>query len=139
VLSKGVTIKVDAESDGHDYRLAGFRTGPITGGHRRLTLAVPAGRVPVLVLGGTSNSVSNADTATAPSTAFASRSSIVGRGSDPRTGSVRIFVDGDLGSVGAAGGLATTSAQDARAHTLQLRVDAGLTGTMVLGYYVRTD
>jgi hypothetical protein len=118
VLDGGVSIKVQAKIDGHQYRLAGHRTAPATAKRHRLSLTVPAGRHPVAVLYGNP-----------------------GDTSDDADQGFSLAVDGQQKYSSGSGGVTASDEllDDARAHTLELRLDSPLRGTMVLAYYVRVD
>ncbi|HST80505.1 MAG TPA: hypothetical protein VLL08_02060 [Kineosporiaceae bacterium] len=118
VMAAGVPIKVQAEIDGHQYRLAGHTAAPATAKRHRLSLNVPAGPHPAAVLFGNPGDTSEYDPG----------------------GAASLAVDGKQRS--SNGGGITASGElldDAGAHTLELRLDPKLRGTMVLAYYVRVD
>jgi hypothetical protein len=52
VVADGIPIKMQAEVDGHRYRLSGHTTAPATSKRRQLSLDVPAGRHPAVLLYG---------------------------------------------------------------------------------------
>lgn len=118
VVDAGVPVKVQAEVDGHQYRLAGHTAAPATAKRRRLSLEVPAGLHPAMLLYGNPGDVSD----------------------NRWERSVSLFVDGEERSSSSGGGVASNELLDnAGAHTIELRLDPGLRGTMVLAYYVRVD
>ena len=119
ITSDGQVIKQDAEADGHNYRLAGYRTVPITRQHRTVTLAVPAGRAPAFVLAGSPGASAESD-----------------------KGNMELTISGGgIPEGGSSGIVMTTTLDDAKTHTLNLGVDAatGNAGILVLAYYLRTD
>jgi|tagenome__1003787_1003787.scaffolds.fasta_scaffold20898409_2 hypothetical protein len=118
VVDSGVRIKVQAESDGHRYRLAGHTAAPATATRRRLSLHVPAGTHPVMLLWGNPGDDS--------------------RGGRTRT--VNLLVDGREQASNSGGSVGSGDVlDDAGPHTVEVTLDPGLRGTMVLAYYVRTD
>ncbi len=120
ITSDGIVIKQDAETDGHNYRLAGYVTAPLTRSRRTLALPVPASRQPAYVLEGSQG--------------------VDERGGD--RGNTELTVSGDAGGLGGtSGGTGSLVLDDAKAHTLKLTVDAatGNRGVMMLAYYVRAD
>jgi len=60
-------------------------------------------------------------------------------GSPDQAKSVMLVVDGQELLSGLGGGTGSDLLDDAKPHTLELRLDPGLGGTMVLAYYVRVD
>jgi hypothetical protein len=119
VMDGGVPIKVQAKIDGHQYRLADHTTAPATAKRHRLSLNVPAGQYPVAVLYGNPGDTSDYDLSQ----------------------SISLAVDGKDYSSSGSGGITSSDGllDDAKAHTLELRLDSKLRGTMVLAYYVRVD
>jgi hypothetical protein len=116
VVADGIPIKMQAEHEGHRYRLAGHTTAPATSKRRQLSLDVPAGPHPAMLLFG--NPGDDSDNGR-----FAS-----------------LFVDGEEVSANQGGGVASGELlDDAGAHRVELRLDSGLRGTMVIAYYVRVD
>lgn len=120
VVDAGVPIKVRAEVDGHEYRLAGHTAAAVTAKRRHLSLTVPAGTHPVMLLFGNP-----------------------GGGASETTNweeSASLLVDGEMRSSTSGGGVASNELlDDANAHALEFRVGPGLGGMMVLAYYVRID
>jgi hypothetical protein len=118
VIDAGVPIKVQAEIDGHKYRLAAHTTAPATAQRHRLSLNVPAGQYPAAVLYGNPDDTSDYDLSQ----------------------SITLLVDGrEKGSSSGGGTASDQLLDDAKAHTLQLQLGPKLRGTMVLAYYVRVD
>jgi len=118
VTSDGITIQKLHESAGHSYRLADYRTAKLTAQQKRLAMNVPAGRNPVEVLVGVGQSAAES----------AAR------------GMVGLYVDGKRGGMQIdGGGTGIEPLRDAAAHTIEVRPDAGLRGTMVIAYYVQID
>jgi hypothetical protein len=117
ITSNGVVLKLDAEADGHDYRLANYLTRPVSKGVRQLRLPVPAGRWPVYVIGGVGGKIDDKD---ARATADVG---VVGKGPNS-------YSDG--------GGVMSVTLDDARAQTVQVHT-TGSSGVLLLAYYVRVD
>jgi hypothetical protein len=118
VVSDGITLKQRAEVGGHEYRLAGYLTAKVTSDHRQLTLSVPAGRRPAAILAGNID----VDWTRHPSLR------------------AQVLIDGREFFTIDSDGMSRLALDDARAHTAEFRLDAGITsGSMVLAYYVRSD
>ncbi len=114
------------ETGRHRYQLADYWTekagatvdGKPTTAVNRLYLDVPAGRHPVQVWLELKQSKAESKT----------------------RGFVELYVDGKrAGARYAAADSGFISLDDAKAHTIELRIDPGLRGTMALAYYVRVD
>ena len=116
IVSDGLVIKLDAESDGHDYRLAKYVTAPVGNDVRQVSLALPAGRWPVYLAGGTAGDV---------------------KAKDSRT-TTQVTVDGQVHSTSTSGGTSAGILDDAGAHTLRVQTDSS-SGVLLLAYYVRVD
>jgi hypothetical protein len=107
------------EADGHSYRLADHATSKVDPAVQvfQLMMDVPAGRYPVQAWLGLKQADAERKT----------------------HGNVEFYVDGKPGGVTYdAGGSGFVALPDAAAHTIEVRVDPGLRGTMMLAYYVRT-
>jgi hypothetical protein len=116
IVSDGLVIKLDAESDGHDYRLAKYATAPVSTAVRQVSLALPATRWPVFVAAGSGGKVSEKDSRT----------------------TTEVAVDGRSHGGVSGGGTIYEVLEDARAHTLRVHTD-GTSGVLLLAYYVRVD
>jgi hypothetical protein len=112
VVSDGVTIPQLAEAAGHDYRLAAYRTARITGTTRRLALDV-------------SSKATRAGWASAGNP---------GGGSTEAEERVSVLVDGVEQSENSSGGTAGLELAKGT-RTIELRVGAHSTGTMMIAYY----
>lgn len=112
VLSNGVTLKTKIAAGDHRYYLDKHKTLRATSGRRNLKITVEAGTNIGMVLVGNPNDSSKAG------------------------GRARLFVDGVERADVAAGGTVSKPVEDTDAHTLELRLDPGLRGTMVIAYYV---
>jgi hypothetical protein len=111
VVSSGVVIKRQAENNGVQYSLGGYRTATITPSRRELSLAVPAVSSPALVRLGlpTSNSMSM----------------------EP----FRVMVDGTEAKEVSSGGPITFTLPDAGPHLLSIQARSDDTGVMLLTWY----
>ena len=116
VVENGVTIKRDAENDGHDYRLAVFKTIRVTAGHKRLSVQVPAQAHPGYLTFGQSD----------------------GSGDLLAHSSVELNTDGKAAEENVGGGIASFPATDARAHTFEVQTNV-TGGTLIFAFYQRVD
>jgi hypothetical protein len=115
VVSDGQVIKLDAESNGHDYRLVKYITTPVSPQTRQVSLPLPAQRRPVYVASGT------VDT----------------KGKDWKK-ETDLLLDGQEHSSSNGGGWGGEALDDSKAHTLTVRTKSS-TGVLLLAYYVRVD
>jgi hypothetical protein len=116
ITSNGVVLKLDAEADGHDYRLANYLIRPVSQSVRQLRLPVPAGRWPVYVIGGTGGKIDDND-----------------------AGRIDVSVVGEVpNSSSDGGGVMGLTLANARAQTVQVHT-TGSSGVLVVAYYVRVD
>jgi len=111
VVSSGVIIKRQAENNGIQYSLGGYRTATITPSRRELSLNIPAVTSPALVQVGlpTSNSASM----------------------EP----FRVMVDGTEAKEVSSGGPITFTLPDAGPHLLSIHARRDDTGVMLLTWY----
>jgi len=118
VKSNGVHIPESVDSDGHRYKLAGFKTTVISTSKRRLVLAIPAGRYPVMVSWGMNDPDSDGDL----------------------PGSATLKMDGVSGlGTSDNGVILSDPLPDAGAHTVAFQADKVARGVMQIAYYVRID
>jgi hypothetical protein len=116
IFSDGLMIKYDAESGGHDYRLARYVTASISEKVRQVSLPLPAGRWPGYLTYGTGGDVKEKDSQS----------------------SSEVTIDTGSNFASTSGGTAAQVLGDARAHTVRVRTD-GTSGVLLLAYYVRVD
>jgi hypothetical protein len=118
VSEGGVTFRMLHDAGGHSYQLNDYWASKVTSTVNRIYMDVPEGRYPVQVRLGLEQTEAESKT----------------------SGYVRLYVDGKpAGSVYSDGGTGFEALDDAKAHTIEVRVDPAVRGTMLLAYYVRKD